>query len=50
MGLSKEKSYDYEIRTEYKHIQERAKTAKKIVNLFLSKNFPLFMSKKNQKL
>ena len=27
MALSKEVSYDYEIRTEYKHIQERAKTA-----------------------
>jgi hypothetical protein len=27
MALSKEKSYDYEIRTEYKHIQEREKTA-----------------------
>jgi hypothetical protein len=27
MALSKEKTYDYEIRTEYKHIQEREKTA-----------------------
>ena len=27
MALSKEVSYDYEIRSEYKHIQERAKTA-----------------------
>ena len=27
MALSKEKSYDYEIRTEYKNIQEREKTA-----------------------
>jgi len=27
MALSKEKSYDYEIRTEYKHIQEREKTS-----------------------
>jgi len=27
MALTKEKSYDYEIRTEYKHIQEREKTA-----------------------
>ena len=28
MALSKEKSYDYEIRTKYKHIQEREKTAR----------------------
>ena len=27
MALSKEVSYDYEIRSEYKHIQERAKTS-----------------------
>ena len=27
MALTKEKSYDYEIRTEYKHIQEREKTS-----------------------
>ena len=27
MALSKEVSYDYEIRTEYKHINERAKTS-----------------------
>ena len=27
MALSKEKTYDYEIRTEYKNIQEREKTA-----------------------
>ena len=27
MALSKEKSYDYEIRSEYKHIQEREKTS-----------------------
>ena len=27
MALSKEKSYDYEIRSKYKHIQEREKTA-----------------------
>ena len=27
MALSKEVSYDYEIRGEYKHIQERQKTA-----------------------
>jgi len=27
MALSKEKSYDYEIRTKYKHIQEREKTS-----------------------
>jgi hypothetical protein len=27
MALTKEISYDYEIRTEYKHIQERQKTA-----------------------
>jgi hypothetical protein len=27
MALTKEKSYDYEIRTKYKHIQEREKTA-----------------------
>ena len=27
MALSKEVSYDYEIRSEYKHIQERKKTA-----------------------
>ncbi len=27
MALTKEKSYDYEIRSEYKHIQEREKTA-----------------------
>ena len=27
MALAKEKSYDYEIRTEYKHIQQREKTA-----------------------
>ena len=27
MALTKEITYDYEIRTEYKHIQERQKTA-----------------------
>ena len=27
MSLTKEKSYDYEIRTQYKHIQEREKTS-----------------------
>ena len=27
MALTKEITYDYEIRTEYKHIQERRKTA-----------------------
>ena len=27
MALSKEKSYDYEIRSEYKHMQEREKTS-----------------------
>ena len=27
MSLTKQKSYDYEIRTQYKHIQEREKTS-----------------------